>query len=143
MVEVPEEIVLGLTILGCPIHCPDCHSSWSWSKNYPQKLINAENISKLLTPYHTGLLFFGGEWEADFQQTLEQLQDWFHLPLALYTGLSTEEAFAKPWINLLTFIKTGPYIQELGNLRSPTTNQRMFRLEQGKIQREYKFYGSE
>lgn len=143
MVEVPDELTFGLTILGCPLHCPDCHSSWSWDKSYPQKTINKENLDPLIHSYYTCILFFGGEWEPDFLETVQFLHTRYQLPVALYTGLDTQTAFTCPWINYLDYVKTGPYIKSCGGLRSPHTNQRMFKLDHGKIVREYKFYGSE
>lgn len=139
--EVPDEISLGLIILGCPLHCPECHSSWTWSKKQPQLEINQTNLAQVLSPFHSCILFFGGEWEADFSLALESVLTWFNLPLALYTGLTTEQTLAQPWIELLTYVKTGPYIKACGGLRSEQTNQRMFKLSAGKIIREYKFYG--
>lgn len=134
LIEVPDHISLGFTILGCPIHCPDCHSKWTWDKDQGESFdFSDENLDYLLNPYISCLLFFGGEWEPDFEETIKRLKDRYRLSLALYTGLELEEAQAKPWFKLLDYIKVGPYIKELGGLRERTTNQSLYLLNNGVI----------
>ena len=29
--EIPDEITLAISISGCPIHCPGCHSQYLWT----------------------------------------------------------------------------------------------------------------
>ena len=29
--EIPDEITLAVSISGCPIHCPGCHSQYLWA----------------------------------------------------------------------------------------------------------------
>lgn len=38
--EIPDELSLGLTILGCNVHCPECHSKHVWDINSEYKGIN-------------------------------------------------------------------------------------------------------
>lgn len=136
LVEIPDHIALGLTILGCPIHCPDCHSKWTWDKSLKgQTEITIDNIKKILSPHVSCLLFLGGEWESDFYKSLLALKE-LNLPLALYTGRHLVDCIHEPWFNLLSFIKVGPYVKELGGLKSRTTNQRMYKLCDGVVWEE-------
>ena len=36
-------------------------------------------------------------------------------------------------VQLFDFIKVGPYIEEFGNLKSPRTNQRLYKVEDGEL----------
>ena len=62
------------------------------------------------------------------------------LKVGWYSGKDTFSKDIEPeWFN---YIKTGPYIEELGGLDSPTTNQKLFKkervsLESGEITYEW------
>ena len=49
----------------------------------------------------------------------------------LYSGFDTPAPFIL-LLPLLNYLKLGPYDERLGGLESPTTNQRFYRVEQGK-----------
>lgn len=53
---------------------------------------------------------------------------------ALYSGFELEHALEHPdLLYLLDYIKVGPYIEELGGLKETTTNQRLYKIVDGKI----------
>lgn len=140
--EIPDEISLGYYFTGCPIHCAGCHSSDLWDdKNLTH--------SKLLTPdimdkdilsnanYITNILFFGGDWDQESLFILVKHISDNHpkYAISLYTGLELSEIDEKI-LSLLNYIKTGPYIQSKGGLKSKTTNQRLYRLDKGEIKED-------
>lgn len=51
---------------------------------------------------------------------------------ALYSGFDLEHAPAD-LLYLLDYIKVGPYIEHLGGLKEKTTNQRLYKIVDGKI----------
>lgn len=52
---------------------------------------------------------------------------------ALYSGFPLEHA-SEDLLYLLDYIKVGAYDETLGGLKSPTTNQRLYRLSEGNIE---------
>ena len=43
-------------------------------------------------------------------------------------------------ISNFDYIKLGPYIEQLGGLDSETTNQRLYRVEEGRLFRDIKYF---
>jgi anaerobic ribonucleoside-triphosphate reductase activating protein len=126
--EVPDEISLALNISGCPLGCPGCHSSFTWDKDFGEKL-TLETLENLLKKHKfiTCVLFYGGEWELE---TLIKYLDFIkskNLKTALYTGLNLDE-IPKILFNKLDYLKFGRYIKELGGLNSEKTNQFLLKL---------------
>ncbi|MCG7533450.1 anaerobic ribonucleoside-triphosphate reductase activating protein [Pseudoalteromonas sp. OOF1S-7] len=130
--EVPNEIALGFLCTGCQIGCRGCHSPQVW---------DAQNGTPLTVGRFTGLLhkysglitcvvFFGGEWQAPLLIKLLQLARHAGLKTCLYTGLQEVPA---PLRAELTYLKTGPYIQALGGLDKPNTNQLFIDVASGQI----------
>jgi len=126
--EVPDEISLALSISGCPLGCSGCHSSFTWDKDFGEKL-TLETFENLLKKHKfiTCVLFYGGEWELE---TLIKYLDFIkskNLKTALYTGLNLDE-IPKILFNKLDYLKFGRYIKELGGLNSEKTNQFLLKL---------------
>lgn len=121
--EVPDEVSLAYTISGCPLRCPGCHSAYTWPPE-TGTLLSEDYFCQRLQTYAgliTCVLFMGGEWlEAQLLPLLKMARQQ-GLKTCLYTGHDrvTPELEAE-----LTYLKTGPWIRELGGLDSPTTNQR-------------------
>jgi len=130
--EVPGEISLCFSIAGCEIHCEGCHSPFLW-KEENGKLLTKKNYDKLLNQYQdfaSCVLFMGGEWhEQELIQFLKSAKE-KSFKTCLYTG---EEAVSKSLLNELTFIKTGKWLQKLGGLDSPATNQKFKEISTNKI----------
>lgn len=136
--EIPDELSLGFTILGCNVHCPECHSKHVWD-------INSEGIGTNLSWYTlddiiksqkgiTCILFFGGEWESSYlTDLLHSIKTTTYLKTALYTGRSLDfmDTLHKEYhlYNYLDYLKVGPYVPEAGPITHPETNQRLFKLK--------------
>lgn len=135
--EVPDELSLGFTILGCNLHCKGCHSSHTWD-------INSKNVGTILDESTfegiidsqinvSCILFFGGEWEPEWlSHFLFMSQCIYNKKTALYTGHDLDFIYKLDkeydFIRFLDYLKVGSYIEELGGLQSPTTNQRLYKL---------------
>ena len=123
--EIPDEITLAINISNCPYHCPGCHSPHLWED------IGMELTAPLLyqmiqrSKGITCVVFMGGPFEEVRAWSL-----WIHimfpkLKTAWYTGNSSLPIFE----NTLDYIKIGRYIAESGPLSSPTTNQRLYKID--------------
>ncbi len=122
MQEVPGEISLCFTISGCPLRCEGCHSPYLWKKGMGKKM-TTRAYRQILTRYYgfaTCVLFMGGEWHR--KALIEKLKyaGSIGYKTCLYTGLDEVDSGI---LEHLTYVKTGPWIRELGGLDSKATNQ--------------------
>lgn len=127
--EIPDEITLAVNISCCPNRCPGCHSPWLWSDE--GKVMDEELLASLIGRYSAAITcfcFMGGDAEP---MEVQRLADWIRqtypqLKTAWYSGKETlPDGFD---VRSLDYLKLGPYIEELGGLKSPTTNQMLFRI---------------
>lgn len=126
--EIPDELSLALAISGCNIHCQGCHSRELWEdKGTP---LTIEAIEELLNLERgvSCLLLLGGERDID---ALTEIFMHFHkkIKTAWYCGLDMIPKDKIGMLGYLDYYKCGHYDQELGGLNSPTTNQRLYKLE--------------
>ena len=96
------------------------------------EILDNDALEVLLRIYGTAVTcvcFMGGDAEPS---EVERLAKWIrtefpHLRTAWYSGReSVPESFD---LNCLNYVKTGPYISELGGLKSPTTNQALYLID--------------
>jgi anaerobic ribonucleoside-triphosphate reductase activating protein len=132
--EVPDEISLCINISNCPCHCEGCHSPYlaedigtelTW--NELEKLIK-NNIGI------SCVCFMGGDSCPDYIEQLAlfiKYQSWYPLKVAWYSGKSSIPNDLD--INLFNYIKVGPYIPKLGGLDKETTNQIMYKVDNGNL----------
>jgi len=125
--EVPDEITLALSISGCDLKCPGCHSPETWDSEFGEIL--TFNVIDTLLERHRHIscvLFYGGEWDSELIEFIKYIKS-KNIKTALYTGQELDY-FDDEFINQLDYIKTGRYIQSLGPLKTPKTNQRFYKL---------------
>ena len=128
--EIPDEITLAVSISGCPIHCPGCHSKYLWDDT--GELLTEEVLVEMLESHRgvTCLCLMGGDQDpAAIDRLASLVKASSTVRVAWYSGrreLPTE-------INTHNFdyLKTGPYDEKYGPLNVRTTNQRLFRVEEG------------
>lgn len=128
--EIPQEISLAYLISGCQRRCPGCHSADSWN-SWAGNLLSVDSFSNDLSKYRlsiTCVLFFGGEWHQNQLTELLVLARQEGLKTALYSG---ETGVSDKIVRHLDYLKLGPYVQALGGLESPRTNQRLINLNTG------------
>lgn len=133
--EVPGEISLAYTISGCPNKCKDCHSSYTWDPN-GGSILTKEKIKASVEAYSgliTCVCFLGGEWcSEELLSLLKFVSEELELKTGLYTGL--DDFQDERILKYLDFLKTGPFISELGGLNSKNTNQRFLNIKTGEYQ---------
>lgn len=129
--EVPDETTLALNLSGCPHLCEGCHSPHL--RTDVGEPVLPETVDKLLAryPYVTCVGLMGGDGDlAALLETAAHIRA-TQRKVAWYTGRSElPEGFP---IEAFDFIKVGPYIEALGGLKQPTTNQRFYRVEGGQL----------
>ncbi len=127
--EIPSEITLALNISGCPNRCKGCHSPHLQTDCGEE--LTKEVIENLLHNYGnaiTCVCFMGGDNEPERVLQLTQCVRQYNKKTAWYSGKSE---IYKNATNHFDYIKIGNYVEELGGLQSPITNQRLYRIENG------------
>ena len=130
--EVPNEISLCINISNCPCACKGCHSSYL-AEDIGNKL-NSDSIKELINNNKgiTCICFMGGDsnpLEVDALTHFIKIN--YPIKTAWYSG--RQELSKDINLNNFNFIKLGPYIEDLGPLNSKTTNQKFYKIEEGKL----------
>ena len=127
--EVPEEISLCITISGCTIHCPGCHSQYLW-QDIGEELTSSKLIE--LIKQNTGIscvCLMGGDAPEILQLILSAKIECSYVKWAWYTG---EITVPQSLLDELDYVKVGPYRDDKGPLTSNTTNQHFLKKIDGK-----------
>ena len=131
--EVPDEVTLAINISGCPHKCEGCHSKYLWE--YEGNYIS-DDLDGLIEKYKgliTCVCFMGGDADPEWIATLafRVRRDFPDLKIGWYSGRQhLPDNFP---IQHFDYIKVGPYIPKLGGLDSETTNQIMYKIEDGEL----------
>ena len=139
--EIPGEVTLALNLSNCPCHCPGCHSP-HLAEDIGEEL-NEELMDGLIARYGamiTCVAFMGGDAAPDEvlrwaeyvkSQQLTARSDLQQLKTAWYSGRQQAPfplGEGRGDASLpFDYVKLGPYIEFLGGLKSPTTNQRLYK----------------
>lgn len=141
--EIPGEVTLALNLSGCPCHCKGCHSPHLWEDTGEE--LDEALLDGLVERYGTMITcvaFMGGD------QAPGEVAHWAEyvkncpssighrpssLKVAWYSGkpltpetFNTQTSFDFP-LSTFDYVKFGPYVEALGGLKSPTTNQRFYK----------------
>ena len=132
--EIPDEVTLAVNLSGCPCRCPGCHSKHLWGDD--GKPLTEEAVECMLEHQKnevTCLSLMGGDaMPAEINSLASTLRSRFpKLHLAWWSG----RTLLSPAVSLNNFdyIKLGPYLSHLGPLKSPRTNQRLYRVVAGRL----------
>lgn len=133
--EVPGEVTLAINISGCPNRCVGCHTPLlreDVGENLTQAVV-AELMQRYISAI-TCVCFMGGDNCTDEVCSLAAFvkqQSEGRIKSAWYSG---RQSFPPTcFIEAFDFIKLGPYIEELGGLKSVDTNQRFYRIKSGQM----------
>lgn len=134
LTELPEKIAVYFVLGDCHQHCPGCHSPelgepikspWTMTELCSYA---ANQISKGAN----AILLMGGTTNNIRKDDLILLINLLAAiaPVGLYSGSDDDDLHYEIANHAhLTWLKTGSYQKEKGNLESPTTNQRFYRKE--------------
>lgn len=135
--EIPDRVTLAVEITNCRGNCPGCHSPFL-RKDIGEELTEPA-IDKMITDnFGTNCFLFLGEGndkEALFRLASHIRTAFPGVETALYTG---RESVGKEYEEVFDYIKVGPYIESLGPLNSPATNQRLYHHGEDITQRFWK-----
>ena len=126
--EIPDEVTLAINISNCPCRCPGCHSHYLWEDiGLP---LNPEAIDNFVQKFGSNLTciaFMGGDGDPKGVNLLAQYvhEEYPQFKVAWYSGRTVISPLITK--NDFDYIKIGPYIKNLGPLKKPTTNQRLYR----------------
>ncbi len=132
--EIPDETTLAINLTGCPNRCPGCHSP-HLQREAGRKLDERE-LAALLDRYGrtvTCVCFMGGDAAPE---EVERLARWVHrtwprLRVGWYSGREQLPEGVSP--EAFDYIKLGPWIEACGPLSSPSTNQRLYHVVDGRM----------
>ncbi len=133
--EVPHEITLAINLSRCPNRCKGCHSPHLMGDI--GEILDENAIDFLLQKYSSSVTcfcFMGGDNDP---KSVEQLAKYVkqntsnRIKTAWYSG---KPLFPKDCsLSSFDFLKIGPYLEAFGALDSPYTNQRFYKIENGKM----------
>ncbi len=133
--EIPGEVTLAINLSNCPNRCKGCHSPYLMEDK--GEVLNEESLSGLLGKYGnaiTCVCFMGGD---SFPREVEKLSVFLRekTNCRIKTGWYSGKAKLPEDCSVAHFdyIKIGPYMEHLGGLNSPLTNQRFYRIENEKM----------
>ena len=133
--EIPGEVTLAINLSNCPNNCKGCHSPYLMEDK--GDVLDEDSLGCLLKKYDSAITcvcFMGGDAAP---------QDVDHL--AAYLQKTTNRRIKTGWysgkprlspncsISNFNYIKLGPYVESIGGLNSPQTNQRFYRVENGEM----------
>lgn len=129
--EVPDETTLALNISQCPHDCPGCHSP-HLRQNVGEQLTE-QWLDKLIERYSyiTCISIQGGDKDWREVEEIARLIRRKGYKSCWYSGsthLPEQLDFSA-----FDFIKVGPFVEALGGLKSHNTNQRFYKVENGKL----------
>ncbi|NCC99881.1 MAG: anaerobic ribonucleoside-triphosphate reductase activating protein [Bacteroidia bacterium] len=128
MQEVPNEISLAICVAGCTVGCKNCH--WEELNKLEGRKMNMIDYEYLLSMYKdlvSCVLFMGGDDDTNKEEliTFLELAKKYGYRTCLYSGRC---GIIEEITEHLDYLKEGPWIESLGGLDSPTTNQRFYRM---------------
>ena len=131
--EVPDEITLCINISNCPCHCEGCHSPYlAEDIGNPLGYWALNNLIKTNKGI-TCVCFMGGDSDPEWIATLafRVKRDFPDLKIGWYSG--RQHLPSNFPIQYFDYIKVGPYIPKLGGLDKETTNQIMYKVDNGNL----------
>lgn len=127
--EIPDETTLAINISNCPCRCPGCHSKFLWNDVGIELTIS--EYDKLLNSVLndiTCVCFMGGDAEPSYINELAEYtaHNYPNIKVGWYTGKTiVSNAVNLVWLD---YVKVGPYIERLGGLKSPQSNQKLYKV---------------
>jgi anaerobic ribonucleoside-triphosphate reductase activating protein len=129
--EIPGEVTLAINLSGCPNRCGGCHSPHLQENNGEE--LTESVLSGLLNAYGNAvscICFMGGDAAPQEILHLAKFVRQYPVKTAWYSGKSNLYEGAQQCFD---YLKLGGYSEKLGGLDSPTTNQRLYRIEKGEM----------
>ncbi len=132
--EIPDEVTLCINISGCPNHCEGCHSLYLANDIGTELTFNELLKLIVLNNGITCVSFMGGDQDPKYINTCAEIikSSDLSLNVAWYSG--KQELSNEISLNNFDYIKLGPYIAARGPLDNPNTNQRLYKINNNKLE---------
>jgi anaerobic ribonucleoside-triphosphate reductase activating protein len=128
--EIPDEITIAINITNCPCRCKGCHSPFLWEDK--GEILSIEEVERLVSENAgaTCVCLMGGDRNPkEVDEICRYVKEKMNLKSGWYSGM--DEISPEIGINSLDYVKIGHYDEELGPLNKETTNQRLYKAENG------------
>ena len=128
--EVPNKVAVFVEFSNCHLKCEGCHSNHLHSDMFDGEKTDIKYIlsyvEKQIDKGAEYIVLMGGDTNGVTKEDLYLLIGRLAeiAPVMLYSGLEDTSILTD---TNLTLLKTGGYIEELGGILSPTTNQKVFK----------------
>lgn len=127
--EIPDETTLAVNLTQCPFTCEGCHSPHL--RQDIGEPLTQEALLSILERYRgevSCICLMGGDAHP---LEVQEIAGWIRRELHLRSGWYSGVAQLAEGVDPLNFdyIKIGPYMADKGGLKSPDTNQRLYRVE--------------
>ena len=123
--EIPDRVTLAVEISNCRGNCPGCHSPFL-RDDIGEELTEVA-IDKLLHDnFGINCFLFLGEGRdngALLKLARHIKAAWPKVETAVFSGREQVEA---EFYEVFDYVKVGPYIESMGPLNNPQTNQRLY-----------------
>lgn len=133
--EFPDEVTLAVNLSGCPLRCPGCHSPWLQTDAGEE--LTETRLSALVDDYAgavTCVALMGGDADASaVARLLGMVKRRYggRFRTGWYSGGETlPEGFC---LSAFDYVKLGAWRAARGPLSSATTNQRLYRVADGRL----------
>ena len=131
--EIPDEITLCINISNCPCHCINCHSSYL-AEDIGEPL-DLQHLTNLIDSNKgiTCVCIMGGDANpSEIDDIAQDIKEYYpELKVGWYSG--RQELDEDIELSNFDVIKLGGYNESLGPLNCPTTNQRFYKIIEGKM----------
>lgn len=131
--EVPNEISLVFNISGCTHHCRGCHSQYLWEDVGRDLSTDIADAIRQYADMITCVCFMGGDQEQTELVRLTKMCGGYKT--CLYSGYDSLDDL-KDCVGVFNYVKIGHYDERFGGLDKPTTNQRMYVMENGNVKED-------
>ncbi len=131
--EIPDEVTLAINLSRCPNRCPGCHSPHLRDDIGDE--LSVERLAVLIDEYRnaaTCVCFMGGDGAPTEVARLARIvKQTYGLKIGWYSGCNALPTnFAT---DAFDYVKVGGYDARCGDLKSTTTNQRLYRIVDGQM----------
>ncbi|MEE3483098.1 MAG: anaerobic ribonucleoside-triphosphate reductase activating protein [Bacteroidales bacterium] len=131
--EIPNEVSLAINISNCPNHCIGCHSPYLMKD--VGDVLDEQSLQLLMDKYGhdvTCVCFMGGDADPNSVATLASFvkEKYPSMKVGWYSGKDQLPEFFS--LKNFDYVKIGSYREECGPLKSRTTNQRLYKIHEGK-----------
>lgn len=137
--EIPDKLALAVNITNCQNMCIGCHSP-ELRLNNGSELTNDEVDNLIKKNYGVNCFLFMGEGK-DKERLLDiakYIKENHKIEVAVYSGRDSVE---EEYFGIFDYIKIGRYDEKFGPLNKDTTNQRLYKIEDGnRVDITYKFW---